>query len=65
MLADEHELLKKAACRRRKNKERQASLPLPEVTQPTGEISLEGAAMAHLRIDKLTATISETLLAAS
>ena len=63
-LSGDNELIKKAALLRRKNQERQAALPLPEVNHSIGEVSLENATLAHLRIDKLTTAISETLSAA-
>ncbi|WP_103174410.1 type IV secretory system conjugative DNA transfer family protein [Paracoccus sp. SY] len=64
-LSGGNELIRKAALLRRRNQERQLALPLPEVNHSTAEVSLESATLAHLRIDKLTTTISETLSAAS
>lgn len=65
VLADENELLKKAARRRRKNKGQEAVLPLPESDHPSKVFSLEGAALAHLRIDKLSSSVSEALATVS
>lgn len=63
-LSGDSDLIKKAALLRRKNQKQQAALPLPEVNYSTAEVSLESAAFVHLRIDKLTTVISETLSAA-
>ncbi|MFC6461758.1 hypothetical protein ACFP76_17510 [Paracoccus aerius] len=49
----------------KKNRERQAALPLPELGHSSAGISLKGATVAHLRIDKLATMVSETLSAAS
>ena len=64
-LSGDNELIKKAALLRRKNQERRAALPLPELSPSRTMFSSESATLAHLRIENLITTISETLSAAS
>ena len=50
--------------RRKQKQEQQSSLPLPEVSQEAGTISLENAGLAHLQIFTLADKAAETLAAA-
>lgn len=62
-MADENDLIMKAAMRRKKKQEDQSFLPLPEVGQETGSVTMENAAMAHLALTKLRTTVSEAMAA--
>lgn len=58
-LAKPTDLQKKAARLRRRGKERQNALPLPEVSGSPVQVSIEDAAAAHLRIDSMALRIAE------